>query len=342
MRQKIIITLIVILSYNNFYAQEKSGINWRSIHQLDSLLAKGDRPVLIDTYTDWCSWCKHMNKTTFSTPGIIKYINNNFYAIKFDAETTDTIKFKDKIYVNNKGARRSAHDFAKELLDGRLSYPTIVYFDRKGKKTVVPGYKKTSDIEYFLVYFAENVGQNASLDNFVLNYVYSFADSYKKNREFFKIKKSQKPDTTGKVDWIKSDSIMAMSKEKKKPIFVYFYTSWCISCKVMDKTSFGNSKLAELLNENYYSVKINAANENEINFLGKTYKGTGVNSPNEIVKTFFNNYQMPAVLIFDENYKLISRINGYLLSEQLIPLTTFFYKKLYNKMSFQEYMKQQK
>ncbi len=327
---------------NNLYAQNSGGINWHSINELDSLLAKGDRPVLIDTYTDWCVWCKHMNKTTFSKPPIINYINNTFYAVKFDAESTDTIKFKDKIYVNRRVGRRSTHDFARELLDGRLSYPTLVYFDRKGNKMVAPGYKEPKDLEYFLIYFAENVGQNASLDNFIINYIYSFPDAFKKDHSIFKIDKSLKPDTTGKVDWLESDTILEMSKLHKKPIFVYFYTKWCISCKVMDRTSFGNSKLADILNEHYYSVKIDAANEKNINFMGKTYKGTGINSPNEIVKTFFNNYQMPAILIFDENHKLRSRINGYLLSEQLIPLTTFFYKKLYNKMSFQEYMKQQK
>ncbi len=339
--KKLFSILIILLSINyTLYPQKKSGIKWYDIKDLDSLVAKGDRPVMIDAYTDWCAWCRHMDKTTFAQENMINYINSRFYAVKFNTEVIDTITFKGKTYVNKKKGKSMTNELANELLDNRLAYPSLVFFDREGKKFVSAGYKKPKDLEYLLVYFFENVGKSASLENFIINYVFSFPKTYKKERLYEEIDKNAKPDTSGVVNWVDADKVLEMSKSEKKPILVYFHIDWCISCKVMDKTSFGNSKVAEILNEHYYPVMLNAATNEDISFLGKTYKGTGVDAPNEIVKAFLNNYKMPAILIFDENHKLLTRLNGYLLSSQLIPLTEFFYKKLYEKMSFQEYLNQ--
>lgn len=330
--------LFIAIQFTSF-AQDEKSIQWKSLEEVFELSKKEARPIIVDVYTDWCVWCRHMTKTTFSNLSIINYINTHFYAAKFNAETLDTITFKGKKYINRRIGRKPTHDFAIALLDGKLSYPTIVYFDKKGNKMVVPGYKEPKDIEAFLVYFAENIGETASIDNFMINYMYSFPQAFKKDHSIFKIDKSLRPDTLGVVEWFKPDAVLELSKKKKKPIMVYLYTDWCIGCKVMDKTSFGNTKLAKQINKNYYPVKVNAASEEEFSFLGNTYKGTGKNQPNELVKKYLNNYQMPAVLFFDENYKFISRINGYLQVEYLLPLTKYFHDKVYTKMSFQDYMK---
>ena len=64
--------------------------------------------VMIDCYTDWCGWCKHMVRTTYSNPGIANYINANFYPVQFDAETTDTIEYNGKVYNPLSAAPRQA------------------------------------------------------------------------------------------------------------------------------------------------------------------------------------------------------------------------------------------
>ena len=33
---------------------------------------------MVDVYTDWCGWCKKMDKETFNHPVIAKYINENY------------------------------------------------------------------------------------------------------------------------------------------------------------------------------------------------------------------------------------------------------------------------
>src|SRR5204863_6975623 len=57
------------------------------------------KKVFIDVYTEWCGWCKRMDKTSFEDPKVIDYMNTYFYPVKLDAETKDTIRIGDRTFV---------------------------------------------------------------------------------------------------------------------------------------------------------------------------------------------------------------------------------------------------
>ncbi|MGB1242129.1 MAG: thioredoxin family protein, partial [Chitinophagales bacterium] len=68
-------------------------VNWISMEDLPAAMDKEPRKVLVDLYTGWCGWCKRMDKNTFSYPEIASYINENFHAVKFNAEQQENINF---------------------------------------------------------------------------------------------------------------------------------------------------------------------------------------------------------------------------------------------------------
>ena len=49
---------------------------------------KHPKMILVDVYTDWCGWCKKMDKDTFTDPKVIAHFQENFYAVKLNAEDT--------------------------------------------------------------------------------------------------------------------------------------------------------------------------------------------------------------------------------------------------------------
>jgi thioredoxin-related protein len=133
-------------------------IKWMDFEEAVALNKKKPKKIFIDTYTDWCGWCKKMDASTFINPVIVEYMNANFYAVKFNAERKDTVNFNGKQYINpNPGGQRASHQLAQELLGGRMSYPSFVILDEKlNKITIVPGYHKAPEFESILHFFGEN------------------------------------------------------------------------------------------------------------------------------------------------------------------------------------------
>lgn len=132
------------LSCKNAGSQSGNGaLTWLTIEEAGKLGASNnDKKFLIDVYTDWCGWCKVMDKKTFSDPELIKYLNDNFHVVKFNAEQKETLSFRGQTYNWQSSGRNGVNMLALELLQGRLSYPTLVYLNENLEPIrVSPGYK---------------------------------------------------------------------------------------------------------------------------------------------------------------------------------------------------------
>ncbi len=156
-------------------------VEWMSFEEAVEANEKEPRKLLIDVYTDWCGWCKKMDKDTYAHPIIAKYINENYYPVKFNAETTDTIVLFDTlIFVNpNPKGRRSSHQLAVSLLGGKMSYPTTLFMNEEVKiLQKVPGYLDAKAIEPILYYFNEDGHLTVPYEEFKKNF-----DSFIKEEE---------------------------------------------------------------------------------------------------------------------------------------------------------------
>ena len=134
-------------------------IQWLTWQEAVEANKKEPKKFLVDVYTSWCGWCKVMDKETFTDETVAAYLNKNFHCVKLDAEMKDPIDFNGHKfeYIAGQG-RGGVHTLAYSLLDGQMSYPTIVYLTDKFERIVIsPGYKKPAQILPELKFTAEDV-----------------------------------------------------------------------------------------------------------------------------------------------------------------------------------------
>ena len=128
---------------------------WLTFEQAVEMQKKEPRKIIVDVYTNWCGWCKVMDTKTFGHDSIAKYMSKNFYTVKLNAETRDTIRYKGKNFVFMPEYR--ANELAVNLLSGQLSYPTIVFLNEKMEVlTVLKGFQQPPQFDSVLKYFGEN------------------------------------------------------------------------------------------------------------------------------------------------------------------------------------------
>ena len=140
MKKALSIFTFTLLVLPVIYAQE---IKWMSWEEAMEANKKSPKKIFVDVYTDWCGWCKVMDKNTFSDSTVVAYMNTNFYNVKLNAEQK-----KDIVWNNTTFKYRpeyKSHDMAISLLDGQMSYPSYVVLDEKiGRLKIMKGYMEKS------------------------------------------------------------------------------------------------------------------------------------------------------------------------------------------------------
>lgn len=122
-RWAVVLGLVLVAGF--CYAQPQS----HTLENVDFLQKKEKRPIVIFFHTDWCRYCKMMEKTTFRNREIEEMLNQNFYYINFDAETKDDVCFNGQKYTYMPtGYRVGVHALAEKIgtIDGELNFPTLV------------------------------------------------------------------------------------------------------------------------------------------------------------------------------------------------------------------------
>ena len=151
MIKKIILGAFLLLITISVSAQE---INWMTFEEAIALQKKNPKKIMVDMYTVWCGPCKLLDRNTFQNQDVAKYVNENYYAVKFNAEGQEEINFFNQTYTNpsydpNRKGRNGTHQFTQYL--GVKGYPTMVFFSENGAPIMpVVGYLKPQQLELYL------------------------------------------------------------------------------------------------------------------------------------------------------------------------------------------------
>lgn len=140
-------------------------LEWLKMSELRQKMKSDAKPALIDLYTNWCYWCKVMDKKTYTNSKVIAYINDHFCAVKLDAETKDIIEWKNNSYNYNENYK--VNDFTMYVTSGQPGFPTTVIFTNDHSDPIsIQGFLEPKELEPILKYFGEGVYKTEGFEVF--------------------------------------------------------------------------------------------------------------------------------------------------------------------------------
>lgn len=137
--------------------QDTGEVKWITFEEAVLKNKENPKKIIVDIYTDWCGWCKKMDRDAYANPVLAGYINKYYYAVKFNAEQREDIVFDGHTFKFVPNGTRGVHELAAALTNNQLSYPTTVFMNEEMQiLQPIAGYLNAKNIEPILNYFAED------------------------------------------------------------------------------------------------------------------------------------------------------------------------------------------
>jgi thioredoxin-related protein len=138
------------------------GVKWYTYEQAATLAKKHPRPIFVDVYTDWCGWCKVMDRNTFNHPEIANYLNKKFYPVKLNAESSELTKYQGQALTNS---QLSSSIFKVS------SYPTTVYLEANERVLQpIPGYLNPNQFNPIIHFIGEGSYKTTTWEEFQVTF----------------------------------------------------------------------------------------------------------------------------------------------------------------------------
>lgn len=181
MKKTIYLIFAIGFTAINVVAQE---INWVSFEEATELQKKNPKKIMMDIYTNWCGPCKMLDKNTFQNKAVADYVNEHYYAVKFNGEGNDVVNYKEKSFSNPNykpelaNRRNSAHELARHFQIS--AYPTVVFLDENADVIApIRGYQTPPQLELYLKMFKKDDHKNIKTQEEFNAYYQAFNAEFK-------------------------------------------------------------------------------------------------------------------------------------------------------------------
>ncbi|MGP8215189.1 MAG: thioredoxin family protein [Bacteroidia bacterium] len=145
------------------------------------------------------------------------------------------------------------------------------------------------------------------------------------------------------INWMNWDMAVKLNKEHPKKIFVDIYTQWCGWCKKMDWSTYQDKGIIDYINKNFYAVRLDAETRDTFHFDNHIFVNSNPGqqgSVNELAYSLMDGKMVyPTTIYLDEKFDRLSYLSGYLSTQDLKMILTFFAEDKYKTMTYEDYKK---
>jgi thioredoxin-related protein len=146
------------------------------------------------------------------------------------------------------------------------------------------------------------------------------------------------PEQFAPLDWRTANEASLLARTFDKKILVWIYTDWCGYCHLMEKKALSDPRIVDLINLNYFPVRLNAERKDRIEAFGTSFKYLPEKKVHELAYVLMNGRtQYPSIIILNREGEILTPIQGYVEADTLKPILTFYSRNLYKTMTWSEY-----
>jgi thioredoxin-related protein len=137
----------------------------------------------------------------------------------------------------------------------------------------------------------------------------------------------------GQIREVSFEQLDSLQKKERRTVVVFLHTSWCKYCGTMKNTTFQNSEVIQLLNQNFYFISLDIEEKRDIFFRKNIFRykptgnKTGVHELAEQLGTINGALAYPGISFLNADYEIIHQQEGFVSSKALL----FMLKKLIHK-----------
>ncbi|MEW6411096.1 MAG: DUF255 domain-containing protein [Candidatus Zixiibacteriota bacterium] len=131
--------------------------------------------------------------------------------------------------------------------------------------------------------------------------------------------KEKKPpeETKKEIVWLSYDIALKKAKTEEKHIFIDFTAAWCGYCKKMDRETFSDQRVIDILNNDFVPVKVDGESSKELDIDG--YKITERN----LAIREFGVRGYPTFWFLKSDGSKLAPIGGYRTTEYMLEALTY-------------------
>lgn len=154
----IIVTVLALQSADGTAEAGTAELSWKSFDEGIALAKSQNKKMLIDVYTDWCGWCKKMDKEVYTDAKVKEILTAKYVIVKLNAEADKQLTFN--------GTKLSHAEFAQAI--GVTGYPATAFFGSDGQPiTLLPGYVEAGRFATILTFIGDDHYKTTKFQDYV-------------------------------------------------------------------------------------------------------------------------------------------------------------------------------